>query len=96
MKKLFKTFTFWFFTASILLIIFNILGWDDKNILLIAFNPILSRIVYIEQIRNIIWNNGPNYNTYIAHLITFILYGIIIDVIIYLVNKYKNLLTNKN
>ncbi|WP_152890909.1 hypothetical protein [Clostridium tarantellae] len=90
MRKIFKTFTFWFFIISILIILNNILGNDDKNILLIGLNPILNAVVYVEPFRSIIWNDGPNFNMYIAHLLTFIIYGGIIDSIIAIIKSVRS------
>lgn len=88
MKKIFRSFTFWFFIASIAVIIINITGNDDKNILLIGLNPILNFAVYTEPFRSIALNDGPNIFMYIAHLITFIFPATIIDFIIYTI-KYS-------
>lgn len=83
MIKIFKSFIFWFFIASIAVIIINVTGNDDKNILLIGLNPILNFAVYTEPFRSIAWNDGPNIFMYIAHLLTFIFPAAIIDFIIY-------------
>lgn len=84
---------------SILIIVFNLNGYDDKNILLIGLNPILNIAVYIEPFRSIIWKDGPNFNMYIAHLLTSIIYGGIIDIIIFAIKhiskKGKSLHTNE-
>lgn len=88
MKKIFRSFTFWFFIASIVVIIINITGNDDKNILLIGLNPILNFLVYTEPFRGITWSDGPNTFMYIAHLLTFIFPAAIIDFIIYTI-KYS-------
>lgn len=89
MRMLFKKCTFIFLIISILIILFNLNGYDDKNILLIGLNPILNIIVYKEPFRNIIWNDGPNFNMYITHLLTFIIYGGIIDIIIFVIKHNK-------
>lgn len=86
MRKIFKSFTFWSFIASILIISINIKGYDD-NILLIALNPILNHAVYTEPFRSIAWNDGPNFYMYIAHLFTFIIPAGIIDIIIYFISN---------
>lgn len=88
MKKIVSYCTFWLVIISILLITINITGYDDKNILLIGFNPLLTIIVYIEPFRSILWNDGPNLNIYIAHLLSSILYGITIDSIIHVIKKH--------
>lgn len=99
MRKIFKSFTFWLFIISILIISINISGGDDKNILLIGLNPILNFTVYTENFRGIIWDNGPNFNMYILHLLTFIIPGGIIDFIIYAIkdsNKKIRSFENNN
>ena len=88
MKKIFRSFTFWFFIASIAVIIINITGNDYKNILLIGLNPILNFAVYTEPFRSIAWNDGPNIFMYMTHLLTFIFPAAIIDFIIYAI-KYS-------
>ena len=88
MKKIFRSFTFWFFIASIAVIIINITGNDYKNILLIGLNPILNFALYTEPFRSIVWNDGPNIFMYMTHLITFIFPAAIIDFIIYAI-KYS-------
>lgn len=87
MKKIFSYCTFWLIIISILLILINAIGYDDKNILLLGFNPILSIIVYTEPFRSIIWNDGPTLNMYIAHLIISTIYGLTIDSIIHTINN---------
>ncbi|MFF2886040.1 hypothetical protein [Paenibacillus sp. NPDC057967] len=39
MKKLLKSFRFWFALIALMIIIQNILGWDDKNLLLYFTTP---------------------------------------------------------
>ena len=83
MKKIFKSFTFWFIIISFLIILINLTGNDEKNILLIGLNPILAFNVYFKNLIGVIENNEPNFNTYIIHLITFIIYGGLIDIVIH-------------
>lgn len=74
-------YTFIFLTLSLVIIGLNRIGQDDKNILLIYLNPILNHIVYEEPYRQLIWNDGPTLYMYLAHLLTFLIFGGIIDLI---------------
>ncbi|SKC69200.1 hypothetical protein SAMN02194393_02222 [Maledivibacter halophilus] len=91
MKRLFKSFTFYFMLFSILLIYNQYIGYDSKNIILISFNVILNNLFKIDSFREII-NSGPTIKTntlfgetsvylYICHFITFIIYGLFLDFI---------------
>jgi len=84
MKKVFKSFTFYFFILGLIIVCLNLAGLDDKNILLIGLNPIL------------LWLDNPNlrplinevpYIWHILSLITMSLYGLTIDFIRALVIK---------
>lgn len=93
MKKIFLSFTFWFAILSLLIIANNYTGYDSKNIILIGLNPILQTIVYIEPYRtwllydgiplnrNWFLGDGFTLNMYIAHLLTFLFYGVVLDLI---------------
>ena len=54
-------FTLIFLAMSIVIIGLNMIGQDDKNILLVYLNPILNHIVYEEPYRQLIWNDGPTF-----------------------------------
>lgn len=56
MKKRTKTFLFWFVLIGIIVNIYNLMGNDDKNILLIGLNPLLI-IIETENIRKFIEKN---------------------------------------
>lgn len=96
MKKIFKSFTFWFFIISIFIILINFMGYDYKNILLIGFNPIINILVYQESFRNAIWSDGPNYNMYIIHLFTFLIYGGIIDILAFPIKVMVKIIKSSN
>ncbi len=104
MKKvirfIFTSFTFYFMIFSIYLIYNQITGGDSKNILLIGFNGILEGLYDIEGFRELI-NSGPMIKTrtvigetsiylYIAHFITFIIYGVMFDLFKMLFKKSRN------
>lgn len=42
MKKIYKTFTFYFVIIGLIVILLNVLGIDDMNIFMIGLNPILN------------------------------------------------------
>lgn len=84
LKRLRRYFTFWLFLICILILILNLIGSDDKNILLVGLNPILSLLVYTEPFRSISWNHLPNSFMYLAHIIYYITLGVLIDFNIYL------------
>lgn len=86
MSKVIKTFTFWFTCISILIIIINLIGQDDKNILLIGANPALNILLNYKNIHPILWDNSPTVIMYLFHLITYGLFGIILDLFF---NLYK-------
>jgi len=84
MKKVLKSFTFYFFILGIIIVSLNLAGQDDKNILLIGLNPIL------------LWLDNPNsrplinsipYLWHILSLITMSLYGALFDFIKVLVRN---------
>ena len=91
MKKIFRSFTFWFFSISIFIILINSMGYDYKNILLIGLNPILNIFLYLEHFRNV-----SNYNLYIMHLITFIIYDGIIDMLAFPIKSMVKIIKSSN
>ncbi|WP_270565869.1 hypothetical protein [Clostridium beijerinckii] len=102
MKKVLGSFIFWFGIISLLIIYMNYRGQDEKNIALIGLNPILLEIVYIEPFRT--WLNSgivmryflgepaATLNIYLAHLLTFIFYGLIFDLIKHGIRKIRSLI----
>ena len=86
MKKILKSFTFWFAIIGIIGIVLNLIGIDNIN-LFIGFNPILN-ILSSFEICNAI-NSIPNL-WYILSIITMIVYGLIIDGVKALIKKSKN------
>lgn len=81
MRKVLKSFTFWFVVLSLLIIYMNYRGHDEKNIVLLGLNPILDEIVYIEPfrtwlnsgtvMRRFLGNPSATSNMYLAHIVTF-------------------------
>jgi len=102
MRKVLGSFIFWFGIISLLIIYMNYRGQDEKNIALIGLNPILFKIVYIEPFRT--WLNSgtvmryflgepsATLNIYLAHLLTFLFYGLIIDLIKHGIKKIRSLI----
>lgn len=91
MKKILKSFTFYFMLMSLFMIYMQYVGYDSKNIILIHLNPILSKLQYTDFAESVL-NSGKLVNCrtisgsisiywYIAHFITFIIYGMIFDFI---------------
>ena len=85
MKKIYKTFTFYFVIIGILVVLLNILELDDMNILLIGLNPVLNILDDSKVIRDFMNSNIYLWN--VASLVTNILYGIILDFIRIKINK---------
>lgn len=79
MKKIYKTFTFYFILLSIIIVILNILKKDDMNILLIGLNPILNLLDDSKIFCDFM--NSNNYLWYISNLLTNTFYGLILDFI---------------
>lgn len=79
MKKFYKTFTFYFIVIEIIIVVLNILGQDDMNILMIGLNPILNLLDNSKEVRDFM--NSNTYFWHIASLITNTLYGLILDFI---------------
>ena len=85
-----KSFTFWFCIASILIIIWNITGNDDLNILLIAVNPILLFFDWTEPFKSAIRSMDSITIWYVLHFFSFIIYGAVIDAIRHTIKKPLN------
>lgn len=79
MKKFYKSFTFYFLIIGILVVVLNILEFDDMNLFMIGLNPILNLLDNSKVIRDLM--NSGNYLWHIASFLTNILYGLILDFI---------------
>jgi len=91
LKRIFKSFTFWFIVISLLSIILHQIGQDSKSVVLIGFNPILKMLSYNDVAREFM-NLGFSVKCetiageisiywYIGSVITMAFYGIILDLI---------------
>lgn len=86
MKKLIKKFLFWFVLIGVIVNIISITGNDDKNIILIGLNPLLNLIEGNRTIREFIKSNGF-FLWNILSMLSFIIYGLLLDFIIHKKNK---------
>ena len=86
MKRMLKSFTFWFAVIGFVGIVLNLVGIDDIN-LFIGFNPILN-ILSSSEVCNVI--NTVPYLWYILSIVTMICYGLVIDGIRVWVKKGKD------
>ena len=91
LKRIFKSFTFWFIVMSLLGILLHQIGQDSKSIVLIGFNPILKTLSNNDVAREFM-NLGfavkcdtiageISIYWYIGSVITMAFYGFIIDLI---------------
>jgi hypothetical protein len=88
-KTILTSFTFYFIFLSLLTIYTHYSGGDSKSIGLIWLNPILNNLCYTDFADNVLMQ-GPIIKVdtiageisvywYVAHLITFIFYGAVLD-----------------
>lgn len=85
MKKIIKSFTFWFALLGVIVVILNILKLDDMNILMIGLNPILNLLSSSEADISAI-----PYLWHILSLVTMVAYGLALDGAKYLIKVLKN------
>jgi len=86
MKKIIKSFTFWFSIIGIAVVIFNLMNFDDMNIIMIGLNPILN-LLSGSDLCNIIAE--VPYLWHVLSLITMITYGFVLDSLRFLIRKGK-------
>lgn len=79
MKKIIKSFSFWFAIISIVIILVDLLGILNMEYLLTTFNPLIENTIYREPFRSYMLNNGPTIDLYSINFLTYLLYGLIID-----------------
>lgn len=100
MKKIFKSFVFWFVILAVFEIYMHQVGQDSKSIVLIHLNPIL-RIISRSDIVSAFMNSGLQVSSgtitghisiywYIGSIVTFIIYGLILDGFRYLLGRISN------
>jgi hypothetical protein len=99
-KKVFRSYTVYFLFASLLMIYTHYTGGDSHGIVLFELNPILNNLRYTNFATNYI-KTGPQIASgslqgdisvfwYVAHFISFALYGLILDSIRFGIKKYSN------
>ena len=97
MKKILKSFTFWFILIALFEIYMHQVGRDSKSIVLISLNPILSMISHSDK-GLIFMNSGMKISCgtitgsisvywYIASVVTWLVYGVVFDAIKLIVLK---------
>jgi len=97
LKRIVKSFTFWFIVIAILGILSHQIGQDSKSIVLIGINPILNTLADYEVTREFM-NSGfvvkcgtiageISIYWYIGSFLTMLLYGCILDLLKCLINK---------
>lgn len=99
MKKVLKSGTFYFMLASLIIIFTHYAGNDSHGIVLFELNPIINILRYSNFADKFI-KTGPTITCgsltgyvsiywYIIHFITFALYGLVLDFILYSIKKYR-------
>ena len=81
MKKLIKKFLFLFVVIGVIVNVISITGNDDMNIILIGLNPLLNLLESNSMIRELIKVFGF-YILNILSMLSFIVYGFLLDVIL--------------
>lgn len=84
MKKIIKSFIFWFAIIGIAVVVFNLMNFDDMNIIMIGLNPILN-LLSGSDLCDII-AEFP-YLWHVLSLITMIAYGFVLDGLRFLLRK---------
>lgn len=84
MKKIIKSFTFWFAIVGIIGIILNLVDFDDIS-LFIGLNPILNALSSSKACCDVI--NSIPYLWYILSMLTMIGYGLVIDALKNIIRK---------
>lgn len=99
MKKVFKSITFWFLFIALFGIFMHQSGQDSKSIVLIGLNPILSMISRNDSLLDFM-NSGMQIPSrtimgsisvywYVASVLSFLAYGIILDFVRFIFLKIK-------
>jgi hypothetical protein len=94
---IFKKFTFWLSLLSILICIFDFLGSNLANIILIRLNPVIDSLkfnAWIQDVHNTKHITESAYiplrfPAYLIHFGTFFLVGLILDYIILLLKRWS-------
>ena len=97
MKKILKSFTFYFMLLSLIMIFTHYTGYDSHGIMLFHLNVILKSLLYSEFANSVI-RTGPKIACgsvageiyilwYVAHFISFVIYGLILDLARFCIRK---------
>ena len=78
MKKMLRSFTFWFVLASVIIVIFNLLKPNAMNLIMIGLNPVLN-MLSSSKLCSVIAD--VPYLWHILSIVTMAGYGILIDLI---------------
>lgn len=97
MKIIYKSCTFWFTIASVVIIFFSLISQGSKYMLLIFSNYPLYLILKEIGFTLISPSPAPNHEFFLRqvflwfqwHLITFVFYGLILDTIRLIIKKYR-------
>lgn len=98
MKKILKSFTFYFMLLSLIMIFMHYKGQDSHGIVLFHLNLILKSLLYSEFANSVI-RTGPKIACdslageiyiywYVAHFISFVLYGLVFDFVKFCIRKF--------
>lgn len=102
-KKLFRSFTFYFMLLSLFMIYTHYIGRDSHGIVLFHLNIIMRSLLYSEAANSIV-KLGPKIACgslageiyvfwYIAHFISFVAYGLVLDFLGFGIRKISNLVS---
>ena len=100
MKKILKSFTLWFVILAVFEIYMHQIGQDSKSIVLIYLNPLL-RMISRSDVACAFMNSGMKVSSrtiigytsiywYTGSVLTFIIYGLILDGFRYLLRRIRN------
>ncbi len=98
MKKVLRTYKFWFGMASLMIIVFHLLGFDNESIVLIGSSPLV-QLVPVDFIKsgfivNAIGEADVSIYFYVFNVISFVLYGFLFDLLFGFI-KSKKVVTKK-
>lgn len=86
-KKIIKTFTFWFVVLGMAVVVLNLMNLDDMNIIMIGLNPILNLLSGSDLCDTIA---DVPYLWHILSLVTMVMYGLILDGLRVIIKKSRD------
>ena len=81
MKKLVKSWALWFILLGIAVLIYNLTGRDDKNIVMIGLNPLLSTVFNTSEF--CIAAEQYPYVWHVLSMLSMVMYGLVLDGVMY-------------